>query len=206
MHDTPPPRPPWDERYAAPGWEFGTEPNDFLRAAAHHLPPGRVLCLAEGEGRNAVHLASLGYEVTGVDSSAVGLAKAEVLARERGGAIHTVGADLATWRIEPGAWQGIVSIFAHVPLDVRVPLHRAVVAGLAPGGVLLLEAYTPRQLGRGTGGPPDATKLMTLEGLRRELDGLEFLEGREIERPVFEGRCHGGASEVVQVVARRPAG
>jgi SAM-dependent methyltransferase len=206
MSDAPIPPPPWDERYAEPGWAYGTEPNDFLRESAHLLPRGRVLCLAEGQGRNAVHLATLGHDVTAVDLSAVGLARAESLARERGVALRTVVADLATWPIEPGAWQGVVSIFAHVPLEVRVRLHRAVVEGLAPGGVLVLEAYTPRQLECGTGGPPDATRMMTLGGLRRELDGLEWIVGRELEREVHEGRYHHGRSEVVQVVARKPAG
>jgi SAM-dependent methyltransferase len=204
MSDSGLPASPWDERYAEPGWAFGREPNDFLREHATLLPPGRVLCLAEGEGRNAVHLATLGYEVTGVDLSPVGLAKAQALASERGVRITTVHADLAGWTIEPASWQGIVSIFAHVPEPVRVPLHRAVVAGLAPGGVLLLEAYTPAQVGRGTGGPSDAERLMTLESLRRELDGLEWNIAREIEREIFEGRCHGGTSAVVQVAARKP--
>ena len=208
MVDTPPPPPPadWDARYAEPGWAFGTEPNDFLRDQAHRLlAAGRVLCLAEGEGRNAVHLASLGHDVTAVDLSAVGMTKAAALAAGRGLALRAQVADLARFPIEPGRWDGIVSIFAHVPGAVRVPLHRAVVAGLAPGGVLLLEAYTPRQLERGTGGPTDPTKFMTLEGLRAELAGLEWELAREIERDVVEGRYHAGRSEVVQLVGRRPA-
>src|SRR5207302_552154 len=139
------------------------------------------LCLAEGEGRNAVFLASLGHDVTAVDVSPVGMAKAAGLAAERGVALHTQVADLARYPIQPGHWDAIVSIFAHVPAEVRVPLHRAVVAGLAAGGVLLLEAYTPRQLGLGTGGPSDVTRFMTLTGLQAELDGLEWELAREIE-------------------------
>ena len=203
----PPPPPDWDVRYAEPGWAFGPEPNDFLRAWAHRLPPGgRVLCLAEGEGRNAVHLAGLGHDVTAVDQSSVGLAKAAQLAAERGVTLRTEVANLGTYAIAPGAWQGVVSIFAHVPAEVRVRLHAAVVAGLAPGGVLLLEAYTPRQLAQGTGGPKDASRFMTLSALRRELAGLEFELGHEIEREGIEGRYHSGRAEVVQVVARKPAG
>ncbi len=92
----------WDARYAETGWAFGTEPNDFLREQAHHLPThGRVLCLAEGEGRNAVWLAQQGHRVTGVDTAAVGLAKAHALAAERGVTIETVVADLATF--DPGS-------------------------------------------------------------------------------------------------------
>ncbi len=199
------PPPDWDERYAAEGWAFGSEPNDFLREHAHLLPvAGRVLCLAEGEGRNAVHLATLGHDVLGVDLSGVGLAKAQSLAAERGVRIATEVADLATWPIAPGSFDAIVSIFAHVPPDVRRELHPRVAAGLKPGGVLLLEAYRPEQLGRGSGGPNDVGKLMTLALLREELEGLEFEIAREIEREVIEGRYHAGMSAVVQVVARRP--
>ena len=206
MPDPTAPKPPdWDERYAVYGWAFGSEPNDFLRENAHFLPPaGRVLCLAEGEGRNAVHLARLGHEVTGVDLSSVGLAKAQRLATQFGMRLHTEVGDLATWQIVPGAWDGIVSIFAHVPLDVRLALHPRVVAGLKPGGVLLLEAYRPEQLGREGGGPKDDSKLMTLAQLREELAGLEFTIAREIEREVVEGRFHSGMAAVVQIVGRKP--
>ena len=199
------PPPDWDERYAAEGWAFGSEPNDFLREHAHLLPiAGRVLCLAEGEGRNAVHLAALGHDVLGVDLSGVGLAKARGLAAERGGRIATELADLATFPIAPESFDAIVSIFAHVPPAVRRELHPRVVAGLKPGGVLLLEAYRPEQLGRGNGGPTDVGKLMSLAMLRDELAGLELEIAREVEREVIEGRYHGGMSAVVQVVARKP--
>lgn len=201
------PPPDWDARYAEPGWAFGTEPNDFLRENAHRLAPAsRVLCLAEGEGRNAVHLATLGHEVTGVDLSSVGLAKAESYARECGVRITTAIADLGTWDLGESAWDAIVSVFAHVPADVRGPLHARVVRALRAGGLLLLEAYTPAQLERGTGGPGDASKLMTLAALRAELTGLDFELAREIEREVIEGRYHSGRSAVVQVVARKPRG
>ena len=193
----------WDARYAEPGWAFGTEPNDFLREQAHHLPPGRVLCLAEGEGRNSVWLAGQGYAVTAVDVSSAGLEKAQRLARERNVSITSVCADLATFDMEPGAWQGIVSIFAHVPVDVRQRVHAGVLVGLAPGGVLLLEAYRPQQVGRGTGGPSEDDRLLDLARLRAELGSLEWLLARELERDVVEGRCHTGPASVVQLVARR---
>ncbi|MFN8589128.1 MAG: class I SAM-dependent methyltransferase [Candidatus Eisenbacteria bacterium] len=202
-----PPNPPpdWDERYAVDSWAFGDQPNDFLREHAHRLPArGRVLCLAEGEGRNAVHLAELGHDVTGVDLSGVGLAKAQALATARGVRISTEIGDLASWPIGEACWDGIVSVFAHVPLAVRRALHPRVVAGLRPGGVLLLEAYRPEQLGRGGGGPNDDSKLMTLAQLRDELAGLEFELARELEREVVEGRYHSGMAAVVQVAARKP--
>src|SRR4051812_11214569 len=109
----------WNERYGRDDYLFGTEPNDFLAAHAREIPRGPVLCLAEGEGRNAVFLAGLGYQVTGVDQSAVGLDKATKLATERGVSIQTVVADLGEYFIEPTSWTGIVSVFFHVPPPLR---------------------------------------------------------------------------------------
>jgi SAM-dependent methyltransferase len=194
----------WDLRYSEPGYAYGKEPNAFLLEVAARIPAGPVLSLAEGEGRNAVFLAGLGHAVTAVDASAVGLAKAEALARERGVRIATQVADLAEYSIEPRAWSGVVAIFAHFPPALRKRLYAGAAAGLCPGGVLVVEAYTPRQLAFGTGGPRDAALLVTLADLRAELPGLEFAVGREIERDVTEGKYHGGRAAVVQVLARRP--
>ena len=102
----------WNERYAEAGYAYGTEPNDFLVAHAAQIPPGRVLCLAEGQGRNAVWLAQQGYDVTAVDLSEVGLAKAQQLAAERGVQLTTIQADLAQFTIEPQTWDGIVSRYS----------------------------------------------------------------------------------------------
>jgi SAM-dependent methyltransferase len=196
----------WDERYAEPGWAYGTDPNDFLREAEPSLPPAsRVLCLAEGEGRNAVFLAGRGHVVTAVDQSAVGLRKAEGLARDHHVPLNTVVADLATWDLGQGAWDAIVSVWCHVPPAARARLHAAVVRALAPGGVFVLEAYTPDNVGRGTGGPQDASLCMTPEGLRAELAGLTFQRCEARVRDVREGKYHLGPSAVVQVIARKPA-
>jgi SAM-dependent methyltransferase len=194
----------WDERYSQPGFAYGSEPNQFLVAAAGRIPDGPVLSLGEGEGRNAAYLAALGHRLVAVDQSEVGLAKARRLAADRGLTIETVRADLADYPIEPGVWAGIVSIFCHLPRRVRVPLYAAVVRGLRPGGVLVLEAYTPNQLGRGTGGPQDPDMLVALATLTGELAGLELLHAQELEREVREGAYHTGAASVVQIVARRP--
>jgi SAM-dependent methyltransferase len=195
----------WDERYSEPGFAFGTEPNGFLVSVADCIPKGRVLCLAEGEGRNAVFLADLGYDVTAVDSSTVGLAKAEGLARDRSVTIHTLHADLTDFEIEPGAWQGIVSIFCHLPPPIRAALHERCLRGLAPDGVFALEGFTPRQLELGTGGPKSRELLMELEIVRQELPGLRFEIAREIEREATEGKYHRGNAAVVQILAVKPS-
>ncbi len=195
----------WNERYSQPGFVYGTEPNEFLADVAGRIPVGSVLSLGEGEGRNATYLASLGHRVVAVDQSEVGLAKAKRLAADRGLTIDTVAADLAEYPIKPGAWAGIVSIFCHLPRRIRVPLYTAAVQGLQPGGLFVLEAYTPQQIGRGTGGPQDPDMLVTLADLTEELAGLEFLHAVELERDVREGAYHTGVASVVQVIGRRRA-
>jgi SAM-dependent methyltransferase len=193
----------WDARYSEYELAYGDAPNDFLREQAHRIPRGRVLCLAEGQGRNALHLAALGYDVTAMDQSTAGLARARKLAAERGLALTLVAADLNDFVIEPGAWQGIVATYAHLPPELRARVHRAAAAGLAPGGVFILEAYTPAQLANATGGPRDASLLMTLDALRAELAGLELLVAQEIDRDMIEGQYHRGPAAVVQVVGRK---
>lgn len=194
----------WDERYQCEDFVYGVAPNDFLDSVVERLPAGRVLCLAEGEGRNAVFLAERGFAVTAVDQSAVGLAKARKLAHQRGVDIDIIEADLASFEIQPQARDGIVSIFAHMPPSARRHLHRHVVGGLRPGGVFVLEAYRPEQLQFGTGGPPTPEMMMDLEGLRGELAGLELDFAQETVRNVHEGRLHVGPGAVVQVVAHKP--
>jgi SAM-dependent methyltransferase len=190
----------WDKRYSGPGYAYGTRENDYLAEVADRIPVGRVLCLGEGEGRNAVFLAERGYRVTAVDASTVGLEKAERLAAERGVIIRTEVADLAAFDLDVSCWQGIVSIFCHLPPVVRADVHRRCVAGLAPGGAFVLEAFTPRQLAYGTGGPSREELLVNLATLRRELRDLRLEIAREVERDVVEGRYHTGRAAVVQLL------
>jgi glycine/D-amino acid oxidase-like deaminating enzyme len=160
-----------------------------------------VLCVAEGEGRNAVYLAQAGCEVVAIDASRVGLDKAARLARQCGVHIDTVVADLADFAIQPHSWDAVVSIFCHLAPQLRKALHRRVVTGLRRGGVLVLEAYRPEQIRYATGGPAKADMMPSLAELRDELEGLEFQHAVEIVRDVSEGKYHTGKGAVVQVVA-----
>jgi len=193
----------WNSRYTAPHYVYGEEPNGFLATMASYIPAGPVLCFAEGEGRNAVHLATLGHQVTAVDQAESGLAKARRLAALRGVEIETVVADLSDFEVKPAAWAGIVAIFAHLPPAIRRRVHAQSVRGLRPGGMFVLEAYTPAQLAFETGGPKSPELLMDLASLREELAGLDFLISREIERNIIEGDYHTGRSAVVQILASR---
>ncbi len=197
----------WDERYSENEFAFGTQPNDFLKSFFSQIPKtGKVLCLAEGEGRNAVFLAKQGYEVTAVDQSAVGLEKANKLAADNDVNINTVVSDLENYDFGANSWDGIVSISAHVPATLRKILHARVSESLKPDGIFILEAYTPRHLDMpGIGGPPADKKdfFMSLDTLRDELKPLSFIHGIETERCLAEGKYHQGESAVVQVIARK---
>ena len=201
----------WNRRYAAAGFYYGTAPNDFLREVEPLLlRQGHVLCLGEGEGRNAVFLAQCGHTVLAMDQSAVGLEKAQLLAREQGVRIATHVADLENWDLgaaaPKGGWDAIVSIWCHMPVAVRPALHQRIVAALKPGGVFVLEAYRPEQLRYGTGGPPTVDLLPTLAELQRDLAALELLVAGAPEREVREGKGHDGLSAVVQVLGRKAVG
>jgi SAM-dependent methyltransferase len=198
------PPPDWNLRFSEPGFAYGTVPNDFLVEVTSRLPPGPVLSLGEGEGRNGVYLAGTGREVFAVDGSPVGLAKAQALASERGLTIHTEVADLATYAIEPGRWPVILCFFVHMPKAVRARIFETAARGLQPGGMFVLEAFRPGQIAHGTGGPQDPERLATLAQIQSELPGLEWVIVREIERVLDEGRYHSGPSATVQLLARRP--
>ncbi len=194
----------WDDKFSGEEYSYGTEPNDFLRAVAGRIEPGgAVLSLCEGEGRNGVFLAALGFDVLGVDGSVNGLEKARRLAAARGVELRTELCDLNDYAIAEGKWDAIVSIFGHLPANLRKKINAAIVKGLKPGGVLILEGYTPRQLRYATGGPKDVAMLYEPEELERELAGLDFEIVREIERDIVEGPSHTGKGAVVQILARR---
>ena len=192
----------WDQRYATDEFMYGTEPNTFLAEHAQRLV-GPVLSLAEGEGRNAVYLASLGLDVLGVDSSAVGLAKAQRLAAANGTTIQTEVVDLTRYTPPPQAFGSVISIFAHLPSEDRKRLHRVVENALKPGGIMLLEGYSQAQLAYGTGGPKDLNMLLTRADIESEFPHCEILLSREIEREVIEGQLHTGMASVVQFVGRK---
>ena len=193
----------WNERYATDEYVYGTEPNTLLAEHAKTLT-GPVLSLCEGEGRNAVFLASLGLDVLGVDNSDVGLAKAQKLAAAKGVTIRTEVADLAVYNLPENHFGSVVSIFAHLPSVIRRRLYPLVERSLKPGGILLLEAYTLAQLPKTTGGPKDPDMLMSAAGLRQEVPHCEVILARELDRLVLEGGHRlGGVGSVVQYIARK---
>jgi NAD(P)-dependent dehydrogenase (short-subunit alcohol dehydrogenase family) len=195
----------WDQRYAEPGFKYGTEPNAFLVAQAAALRAGSDIVLpGDGEGRNSVWLARQGHHVLAMDSSAVGLAKAAALARDQGVPLRTVQADLADWAPEVGSVDAVVLIYVHLPSAVRRGAHRRLAAALRSGGRLILEAFHPSQLGRTSGGPKDVDMLVTLADLRADFAGLlDEQAGEEVETVLSEGPGHQGPARITRWVGCR---
>jgi 2-polyprenyl-3-methyl-5-hydroxy-6-metoxy-1,4-benzoquinol methylase len=190
----------WNLRYSENGYAYGTDANDFLRT--QKFPKGaKILCLAEGEGRNAVYLAEQGNEVTAIDMAYEGLEKTRELAKIKGVNVNTICADLAEYVIENEHWDGIVIIFGHFPESVRKCVHGSLHSALKKGGKLVIEAYSKDQLNFKTGGPMDEKLLYSLEELREDFSAFEDLEIKKLEREIHEGKYHNGMSSVIQVVA-----
>lgn len=205
MPATPPPS-PWDDRFAGPGYLYGTEPNAFLVQQRHRLDRGMsVLAVADGEGRNGVWLAEQGMKVTSVDGSAVGLQKALTLALRRQVILRTICADLTDWPWPDGTFDAVAAIFIHFPSAVRAAMHAGMIRALKPGGLLLMEAFHKDQLGRTSGGPPVADMLYDTETLRADMTaaGAEIVLLEQVEQELDEGRLHKGAAATIQMVARR---
>ena len=204
MHTTPPPS-PWDQNYrASDGFKYGEQPNAFLvQQAARLAPASRILLPGDGEGRNGVWLAGRGHAAFSIDGSAVGLARAQELARRRGVTLHTTHADLATRQPEPASFDAVFSIYLHLPPALRAPVHRKLVQALRPGGLLVLEAFHPDQLPLTSGGPKDLAMLYTLDMLRADFAGLNELLAEETDTVLDEGPGHQGPAKVTRWVGQR---
>ena len=192
----------WDQRYGEDEYIYGTAPNDFLVEATPHIPAkGLVFTLAEGEGRNAVYLAEQGFNVNSIDFAAEGKAKAEKLAAERGVTLSYQVGDIAELQPAKEKWDAIVAIFAHVPPPVQSPMFKYIRDNLKDGGVVIFEGYTPDQIGRGTGGPPNAALMFSKDMLEKEFEGFDIIRSEEKLREVQEGAFHNGVGAVVQFIA-----
>jgi SAM-dependent methyltransferase len=193
----------WDERFSSADYFYGTEPNRFLTGLSHRLLPGmRALVPGDGEGRNGIWLAEQGLDVLSVDRSAVGLSKARKLAHERGVSIATECTDLCTWDWPDTRFDLAVAIFIQFAgPDCRNKLFAGIRNALKPGGLLILQGYTPRQLEYGTGGPPCAENLYTAEMLRTAFSGFDIRHLCEHDAEIREGRGHNGMSALVDMVA-----
>ena len=195
----------WNERYSAPGYIFGTTPNLFLASQQQLFKPGdRVLDIACGEGRNSVWLATLGCNVLGMDVSPLALNKARQLAADRGATVTWQEGDVRSWQWEPAGFDAVVCIFIQfAEPEQRARLFAGLQTTLKPGGKLVLQGYTPKQVEYKTGGPPQAAHMYTAAMLRDAFAGLDIVHLREHEEVLSEGTKHVGRSALIDLVAYR---
>ncbi len=196
----------WDSRFAGDDYLFGTEPAAFLvREARRIAAPARVLCVADGEGRNSAHLARLGHRVTAFDLSGNAIGKARRLARGAGVSVEFAVASIDAWDWSR-QFDAVVGIFIQFlgPAE-RTAAFARFARALRPGGLLLLHGYAPRQVGYGTGGPGAAENMYTEKMLAEAFSGWEILVSADYDAEVAEGSGHRGRSALVDFVARKPA-
>ncbi len=174
----------WDDRYAASPLVWSAGPNRFVEAAVTGTAPGRALDVACGEGRNALWLASLGWEATAVDFSAVAIDKGRVLAAERGLEVDWVVADVTTWTPDPPGFDLVLVCYLQLPAEARAAAYRRAADAVAPGGTLLIVAHDVDNIAHGHGGPQDPAVCTTPESVVAVIGDLTVVEADRVRRPV----------------------
>ena len=192
----------WNERYAAEEYAYGVEPNMFFKNWIDGRSPGTILFPGEGEGRNAVYAARLGWEVYAFDYSEAGQKKALALAQKQGVVIHYEVVDAESFSTDR-TFDAIVLIYAHFPPPVRSALHPRLADMLKQGGLLVLEGYNKQQLKNNTGGPQHESLLFDEVMLRMDFERLEVLSLENATLHVEEGLYHQGISDVIRFVAKK---
>lgn len=191
----------WDERFSQAEPVYGEQPNSYLRAQLHRLAPGSsVLVPGDGYGRNGLWLAKQGFRVHTVDLSPIGVERARNSARAAGLSVTIEQADLSTWAWPQNQFDAVFSIFLHLFSNVRPAIHASMLRALVPGGLCILEAFTPAQLKFTSGGPKQVELLYSAEILRRDFAAAEILTIEEATVLLDEGRMHSGPGAVVHGV------
>ncbi len=195
----------WRERYTAPGYLFGTEPNAFLKSQTHQLRKGQTaLAIADGEGRNGVFLAEQGLDVLSLDFSDVAQEKARALAKQRGVTLRLQQADMTQWVWAPNAFDVVVGIFVQFAKPAqRAAIFSGIKKTLKPGGLLLLQGYGLKQLDYKTGGPSEPERLYTRALLEESFGDFSSLDISEHDSVIKEGDHHVGLSSLIDLVARK---
>jgi SAM-dependent methyltransferase len=194
----------WNERYSQHETVYGFLPNEFFKEQLDLLAPGNLFLPAEGEGRNAIYAASKGWNVTACDFSKVAKGKAEARAREL--SIHTLTysiQDLSTIELPKEKFDAIALVYVHLPEPVRNHLYKQYVKGLKPGGRMILELFSEKQLQFQSGGPKELALLHTANGLARDFQTLKIIYQNECEVELKEGPFHIGPAHVVRMVLEK---
>lgn len=193
----------WNERYATAAYIYGEEPNAFFKEKLALLKPGKLLCPAEGEGRNAVYAATQGWQVSAFDISEEGRNKALRLAEKKGVSIHYEIASFGTYQLTEAAFDAVVLSFTHLPAEDRRARFQKICKALKPGGTLILQGFSKAQLGKTTGGPKDLAMLWSREELEGDFADLQQLHIEQIDVELKEGPFHHGTASVIQLTATR---
>ncbi len=193
----------WNSRYDAEEYIYGTQPNKFLKHVLEGRKPGSILLPAEGEGRNSVYAATLGWQVEAFDQSEVGREKSLRLAASEDVTINYTLSSLEEWQADGKHYDCIALIFVHLTPDVRAQIHQKMMAALNPGGILILEAFTRNQMPRTSGGPKNLQLLFEAEEIRSDFAGMEFIEFSETQVILDEGPLHQGLADVIRFLGRK---
>jgi len=189
----------WNERYAASEYAYGTEPNLFFRESLEKIPPGKILFPAEGEGRNAVFAAKLGWDVTAFDVSIEGKKKAELLAGSNSVKIDYLIGNYDIVSFPVNHFDCIVLIFAHMNPSKRKEYHQKLISFLRPGGVIILEGFSKKQINNNSGGPRDINMLFSENELQSDFVLLSELIITETDYNLDEGPFHQGIASVIRI-------
>lgn len=194
----------WESRYREENYAYGLHPNVFYSKQLKKIKPsGSILLPMEGEGRNAVYAAKLGWTVDAFDFSAAAKSKALKLAEKESTSINFTIASAEDFIPKAEQYDAVALIYAHLAPDLRRNFHRKLTESLKPGGNLILEAFTPAQLAHSSGGPKKEDMLYTGKMLRKDFENLEIVLLDETEIELEEGEFHRGLAAVVRLLARK---
>ena len=193
----------WNARYADAIYAFGEEPNEFFKQELLKLQPGKLLLPAEGEGRNAVFAARMGWEVTAFDTSIEGKKKAEQLAKNFGVTINYEITDLENFTADSNSFDCVGFTFVHMPPEVRTRIHQKAISWLKPSSKIILQAFSKAQINETSGGPRDISRLFSEEELRADFSELSDIDIDLEEIILDEGKYHQGKAQVINLVGTK---
>jgi len=198
----------WDERYSKSEFAYGEQPNNYLKEQLEKFSPGKILFPAEGEGRNAVFAATLGWNVSAFDISSEGQKKAQQLSEKHNVAIEYKIGELQTLGYSEGQFDAIALIYAHFPAGIKSQLHKMLDGYLRSGGIVIFEAFSKKHLGylakdEKVGGPKDVESLFSIEEIKADFSNYDIIELEEKEISLNEGLFHNGLGSVIRFVGRK---
>lgn len=194
----------WDEKYLREGYLYGKNPNSFYANELKSLKPGKILFLGEGEGRNSLHAAKLGWDVDAYDYSEEAQKKALKMASEENVKINYTVQDLNDLSLENETYDAVVLIFLHLPEDLRIKTHQMVINALKPGGKIIFEAFEKDQINNNTGGPKSTNYLYSLEEIFTDFQDFGLLKFSKETPTLDEGHGHQGKAITVRLSATKP--